>query len=175
MSASNLPHRDMQERVALIKERSLHPILFHRFKSCKFFFSFLQALGDEGYSDVLENRIFFFPVYRPAIQLKIDTPLNKGDNVIALDIMSLTALEKREAIAVLLHEIGHVVNPAKDAFENESNADEYAFARGFGKEIISSIPKLPQLPGEQNAQESSQKINGRRIERLKSKLTSQAL
>jgi hypothetical protein len=157
---------EMQKRLDLIKARTLNPILFYYWRKSAWFFDFLQAIGENGYEDISGNHVYFLPVYPPAIQFNLKIELTNGAKIVAMDMQSLNSLTKRESIAVLLHELGHVINPSKDPFENEFNADEYALSRGYGVEIISSIPKLPPLPGDAN----SDVINKRRVETIEAKL-----
>jgi hypothetical protein len=73
-------------------------------------------------------------------------------------------LAREEVIATLLHEIGHVVNPAPttDAYNEEGWADDYARHCGYEASLVIALSKL-------RASGDSESLNGQmqlRIDRI---------
>lgn len=61
------------------------------------------------------------------------------------DLVVRHRLTKKEATAVILHEIGHVTNPNGKRIGDEHDADGYALRCGFGLHLTSALEKLKSL------------------------------
>lgn len=68
-----------------------------------------------------------------------------------------------EETSIILHEIGHALNPNLKGIEGEFMADNYTSERGLTDEIISSLEKGKAIRPSEFATKSTEQ----RIERLK--------
>jgi hypothetical protein len=58
------------------------------------------------------------------------------------DLVTRHGLSQKEAIAVILHEIGHVTNTCGKKLGDERDADDYARHCGFGKHLADGLETL---------------------------------
>ena len=114
--------------------------------------------------NILEaNKIYFNPIFSPASQNKLNLDLEKGSNIITIDLNTVKLFSSEEGTAIVLHEIGHALNPDKKNIDGEYVADSYACERGFSQYIISSLEKGKMI----RPSEFSTKSTELRLERLK--------
>jgi hypothetical protein len=59
----------------------------------------------------------------------------------SIDINTIKLFSLEEGTAIILHEIGHALNPDLKGMEGEYAADDYACQKGFKEYIISSLEK----------------------------------
>jgi hypothetical protein len=71
-----------------------------------------------------------------------------------------------EGTAIILHEIGHALNPELKNMEGEYTADNYACDRGFSQHIISSLEKGKMIRPSEFSTQSTEL----RIERLQNNI-----
>jgi Zn-dependent protease with chaperone function len=132
---------------------------------------------------IRSQNIFLTVTSLPATTLILGDALKNLDSpklvVVELSLVKAGKLSAAEAIAMLLHEIGHIVNPpntdSDDALvemaandsawiqRQETCADDYARHCGYGDEIVSGLEKLANLQREDFATDEVR----RRIERIK--------
>ena len=72
-------------------------------------------------------------------------------------------MESNERIAILLHELGHAINPGIDSRSSEFNADDFVIERGFGNSLNESL----QRNIVDNPIEFDKEITKQRIERIR--------
>lgn len=122
----------------------------------------IQSLSVNDITSLVENKIYFNPIFSPASQNKLKLDLEKGSNIITIDLNTIKLFSSDEGTAIILHEIGHALNPKLKNMEGEYAADNYAFERGFSQQIISSLEKGKLI----RPSEFSTKSTELRIERL---------
>lgn len=120
-----------------------------------------KSLSDDDVLELEKLKVRFGLVIAPASQIS----LNVGEGVINLICFEkhfFRHFTKEETVAVILHEIGHAVNPDLKGDEGEFRADDYAVNRNYRASIISSLSKAREL----NLPGFDKEINHRRINRL---------
>jgi hypothetical protein len=90
---------------------------------------------------LVDNRIYFNPIFSPDSQNKLNLNLERGANIITIDLNTIKLFSSDEGTAIILHEIGHALNPELKNIEGEYAADNYASERGFTQYISSSLEK----------------------------------
>jgi hypothetical protein len=101
----------------------------------------IESLSIEDLQTLVRNKIYFNPLFSPASQTELKYKLDIGTKIITIDINTLKLFTTEEGTAIILHEIGHALNPNLKQMEGEYMADNYASERGFKNEIISSLEK----------------------------------
>ncbi len=91
--------------------------------------------------ELVKNKIYFNPIFSPASQNKLKKTLDDGSNIITIDLNTIKLFSSDEGTAIILHEIGHALNPELNNINGEYAADDYACNRGFKQFIISSLEK----------------------------------
>lgn len=121
-----------------------------------------KALTEDDIISLNELNIKFAIITAPAAQFTIDIE-GSAVNIICFEKHMLSKFSKEEVVAIILHEIGHVINPNNSNKDlHEFQADDYAVDRGYGGYIKSSLEKGI----DQNYEGFRQDINMRRIARL---------
>lgn len=98
-----------------------------------------HALTLEDWQLLQQSNIFFNIVFSPGVTSPVEINIPINSQLITLDYNSLIRFEPRQRVAILLHEIGHALNPQLTGKEAEFIADDYAIERGFGEDIVSSL------------------------------------
>lgn len=101
----------------------------------------ILSLSVNDIKALVDNKIYFNPVFSPASQNKLKLDLENGCNIITIDINTIKLFSSDEGTAIILHEIGHALNPELKNLNGEYAADDYACERGFKQYIISSLEK----------------------------------
>lgn len=121
-----------------------------------------ESLSETDYKILEENNIYINPLFSPASQSDLNINLYKGAKIITIDINSISQLSAEESIAILLHEIGHALNPFKKGENGEFAADDYAVGRNYKEALLKSLHSCKELwPSEFNKE-----ITEKRIQRL---------
>jgi len=120
------------------------------------------ALNERDYSDLEENNIYINPLFSPASQSDLVIDLPKGAKIITLDINSLKHLSSGESVAIILHEIGHALNPLEKGENGEFVADDFAIDRNYKDALLKSLVSCKKLW----PVEFEKKITEKRINRL---------
>ncbi|GHV10685.1 hypothetical protein FACS1894162_5350 [Bacteroidia bacterium] len=116
---------------------------------------FVELFKDK--SNIETNNIYFNLVWTPASKSKVDKDIQQGSHIISIEANIMNSLCYRECVALLLHEIGHIVF---DNSQNEFIADNYAVGKGFKKELISLLGKcLKLIPDTMDNELTKQRIN----------------
>ena len=120
----------------------------------------IQSLSIEDFNSLIEDKIYFNPIYSPASQNKLKFDLENGSNIISIDLNTIKLFSLDEGVAIILHEIGHALNPELKNIEAEYAADDYACERGFAQHIISSLEKGKLiLPNQFNSKSTELRID----------------
>lgn len=100
---------------------------------------FINSLSDEGLNRIVTDRIFFNAFYSPASnsQTKVAIPVNS--KVITFDANIFSRYPKSEQIAMLLHEMGHAVNPTLTGEAGEFAADDFAIKNRYSTALKKSL------------------------------------
>jgi len=101
----------------------------------------ILSLSLDDMTDLVENKIYFNPIFSPASQNKLKIDLGKGSNIITIDLNTLKLFSSDEGTAIILHEIGHALRPELKNMDGEYAADDYSCERGFTQYIISALEK----------------------------------
>ena len=123
----------------------------------------ILSLSIDDFNILEDNKIYFNPIFSPASQNKLNLDLEKGSNIITIDLNTVRLFSSEEGTAIVLHEIGHALNPDKKNIDGEYVSDSYACERGFSQYIISSLEKGKMI----RPSEFSTKSTELRLERLK--------
>lgn len=121
----------------------------------------LSSLSDDDIVNLQNANVKFSMIAAPASHIVLPEQSSKI-NLLCFEKHCLDLFDKNEVVAIVLHEIGHVLNPNLSDDKHEFSADDFASERGFKDFICSSLKKGIEmsLPG------FRQGINQRRIERL---------
>lgn len=122
----------------------------------------ILALSLEDLTELRQNRVYLNPMFSPAslTELRVELPANS--KVISIDINTLKIFTPDEGVAVILHEIGHALNPDKKGEIGEYVADDYAVSHSYKNSIISSLQRGIQI----RPDEFDNEITHKRIARL---------
>lgn len=127
---------------------------------------FIKLLEDEDFVAIDRNSVYFNCFYSPGSMTKVRYNIPIKSKLINIDLNYLKGLQPRERIAILLHELGHAINPEELNNEtNEFNADDFAIAKGFGSDLRNSL--ITNI--KKNPSEYDKEITRKRIERIKVK------
>jgi hypothetical protein len=102
----------------------------------------LNALSEQDKQGIDRLRIYLNPGFSPASQATTYRQLEPGANIVSFDLNFLERLSAKEVIAIILHELGHIIHPDNDVTQREYNADDFARTRGYGASIASSLNAL---------------------------------
>jgi len=125
----------------------------------------ILSLSANDMTSLVDNEIYFNPIFSPASQNTLKLNLKKGSNIITIDLNTIKLFSSDEGTAIILHEIGHALKPELKNIEGEFAADNYACDRGFAQYIISSLEKGKLI----RPAEFSSKSTELRIERIRNK------
>ncbi|WP_379777306.1 hypothetical protein [Flavobacterium sp. GCM10022190] len=123
----------------------------------------VKVLSLEDLKFLSDIGVYFNPIFSPASQTNIGKTIEHGSKVITIDINSLRKFTQSESVSIILHEIGHAINPWTKNEEGEYAADDYAIKRGYAEYIISSLEKGKRYWPE----EFDKQITQNRIDRIK--------
>ena len=123
----------------------------------------ILSLSVSDFATLETNKIYFNPIFSPASQNKLNLDLEKGSNIITIDLNTIKLFSSEEGTAIILHEIGHALNPEIKNIEGEYAADSYACERGFSQYLMSSLEKGKLI----RPSEFSTRSTELRLERLK--------
>lgn len=101
-----------------------------------------NALTESEIDHLVEMNALLVQSCAPSSRTTIKN-INVSGNMVLINIDHSYALRlsKEEVVGVLLHEIGHVLNPNKKDMEGEFAADKFANDKGYGYWIIEGIKK----------------------------------
>tara|TARA_R110002074_G_scaffold297889_3_gene469475 strand:+ start:96 stop:575 length:480 start_codon:yes stop_codon:yes gene_type:complete len=121
-----------------------------------------NVLSLDDWNQLQQQKIYFNVVFSPGVVSPIEKEISVGSQIINIEYNLLMQLSQKQRVAIVLHEIGHALNPIIKGQEGEFVADDYAIDRGYGEEIRESlnylIDKLPK--------EFDKPINHNRIDRI---------
>jgi len=123
----------------------------------------ILALTIRDIEELEVKNVYFNPLFSPASQTDLVINLCKGSKIITVDLNTLKLFSEDEGVAIILHEIGHALNPDKKGENGEFEADDYAVNRNYKNSIISSLEKAKLMLSEEFIKEITEK----RINRLK--------
>lgn len=126
----------------------------------------IQALSEDDINILINNKIFFNPIFSPASQSDLNIDLDCGSKIITIDINTIKKFSSDEGVAIILHEIGHAVNSDKKNETGEFAADDYAIKRNYGNSIINSLERGKKIMPDEFICETTEK----RILRIKEKI-----
>lgn len=101
----------------------------------------ITNLSNEDVTAIEQAQIYFNPVPSPASSSRLNKDLPARSHIITIDINCAEYYTAREIVAMMLHEIGHAINPTLTSMPGEFAADDYAVQRGFAADILSSLEK----------------------------------
>lgn len=119
----------------------------------------IQTLNDEDFIAIDNNNIYFNCFFSPGSMTDVRFNIPVRSKLINIDINFLKRLEADERIAILLHELGHAINPGVDSQSSEFNADDFAISRGYDKALKASLQRnLIDNPDEYDKEITRQRI-----------------
>jgi hypothetical protein len=122
-----------------------------------------DALSLSDVQNMCDHNIFFARTLSPSCtSVLVNTPSVDSLQLIIFECDHFSLFSPQERTAILLHEIGHALNPGLEGDENEFIADNFAIDRGYGPYIVSSIT----YGISRNLIGFEQAINQRRIKRI---------
>lgn len=153
-----------QQKAEKMANRMLNQVGISELAKLGVYKKLILSLSIDDFNILEAYKIYFNPIFSPASQNKLNLDLEKGSNIITIDLNTIELFSSEEGTAIVLHEIGHALNPNKKNIEGEYLADNYACERGFTKYIISSLEKGKLIRPAEFSTESTEL----RLERLKS-------
>lgn len=152
-----------QQKAEKMASRMLNQVGISELARLGIYKKLILSLSIDDFNALETNKIYFNPIFSPASQNKLSFGLEKGSNIITIDLNTVKLFSSEEGAAIVLHEIGHALNPDKKNIEGEYAADNYACERGFSQYIISSLEKGKLI----RPAEFSTKSTELRLERIK--------
>ena len=102
----------------------------------------LDLLTEEEIDVLIERNVIFTRTTRPASTLNIPALNVQGElNIVNFDHFSFRELLPEENVAIILHEIGHLLNANLKGINAEYAADEFAASKGYAKWIARGFRK----------------------------------
>ena len=150
-------------KAELMHKRMLNQFGINELANIGIYKKLILALSESDLQELTQKNVFFNPIFSPATQNDIAIAIPVGSKIITLDINTLKLFSSDEGTAIVLHEIGHAVNPSKKGQEGEFVADDYAVNRNYKDAVISSLEKGKSI----RPTEFSKQITETRIQRLK--------
>lgn len=98
-----------------------------------------HALSLEDWQLLQDRNVYFNLIFSPGVTSPIEITIQARSQLISLDYNTLINFQPRERVAIVLHEIGHALNPQLTGREAEFVADDYAIDRGFAEDIVSAL------------------------------------
>lgn len=98
-----------------------------------------HALSLEDWQLLQQQNVYINIIFSPGVTSPIEITIPIGSQLISLDYNTLNIFQPRERLSIVLHEIGHALNPQLTGSEAEFIADDYAIDRGFREDLISSL------------------------------------
>ena len=129
------------QKVEQLTSRMLNEYGLNQLASFGIYKKLFLLLSINDITTLVENRIYFNPIFSPASQSKLKLDLERGANIITIDLNTIKLFSSDEGTAIILHEIGHALNPELRNMEGEYAADNYASETGFSQHIISTLEK----------------------------------
>ena len=133
--------KDEERRAALMGQQMLSERGIAELARLGVYKALIVALSLQDLEQLQNNHIYFNPIFSPASKTDLNRNLENGSKIITIDINSLREYTIDEGVAVILHEIGHALNPGLIGEQGEYAADDYATTRNYGDAIISSLEK----------------------------------
>ena len=153
-----------QQKAEKMANRMLNQVGISELAKLGVYKKLILSLSIDDFNTLETNKIYFNPIFSPASQNKLNLDLEKKSNIITIDINTVKLFTSEEGTAIVLHEIGHALNPDKKNIEGEYAADGYACDRGYSQYIISSLEKGKLI----RPSEFSTKSTELRLEKIKS-------
>lgn len=122
----------------LFKQKSLFQIL----SSKQVHEQLVYALTEDEIDELLDLNLTFIRNFSPSS--KIDLTSVQVDGIMTLINIEGVIIKKllpEEITAILLHEIGHALNPEVSGIEGEFIADNFAAEKGYAKWIVNGLKK----------------------------------
>ncbi len=119
----------------------------------------IQTLNDEDFIAIDNNSILFNCFFSPVSITNVRFKIPVRSKLINIDINFLKRLEADERISILLHELGHAINPEVESQSSEFNADDFAISRGYNKAMKASLQRnIIDNPDEYDKEITKQRI-----------------
>jgi hypothetical protein len=150
------------KKAELMHTRLLNQVGLCRLAKLGIYKKLILSLEIGDLEKLIANNIYFYPFFSPSSQSVLQVGLPKGATIIGIDINSLSRFSSEEGVAIILHEIGHSLNPSLKGEEGEYAADDYAVCRGYKDYIISGLENGKVL----YPTEFDKEITNKRISRL---------
>ncbi len=128
-------------KLDIIKKQMINEYSFTQLAKKGIMKLLIDSLSIEDCNLIQANAVYFFVSLSPASQLKVRVLVPIDSNLIFIDGNCFDEFSEFELTSILLHEIGHSLNPDLKSEKGEFNADDYAVKRGYKKSIISSLLK----------------------------------
>ncbi|WP_163172480.1 hypothetical protein [Bacteroides sp. 51] len=96
-----------------------------------------QALDIPTLEEMVRKNIFFLPMYSPASISAVQIP--ESSIVISFDIHFIIKIGCLHTVAVLLHEIGHTMNPNANWMTDEFYADDFVISHHFKDQLLEML------------------------------------
>lgn len=139
---------ELHQLITLIRGQFINETGTAKLTELGIFKAFVLSLSKDDVQQLVDGHIFFNPIWSPASVSNLNRSLPVPAKIITIDINAMAQFSVEEGVAVILHEIGHAINPDIKGMDGEFIADDYAASRGFGDFIVSSLEqnreKFPQ-------------------------------
>jgi hypothetical protein len=122
----------------------------------------MNALSDKDLTELSKHNVRMVMTHAPACCFHIP-PTEGKVHLLCFDSHTLGRFPKEHIVAMILHEMGHVLNPNLSGDEFEFKTDDYAIDRGFGAHLASCLERGIEL----ELVDFDEEMNHRRIERIR--------
>lgn len=153
---------DNLKKAELMHTRLLNQVGLSKLADLGIYKKLILSLEIDDLERLIAENIYFYPFFSPSSQSVLSLELFKGTTIIGIDINSLSLFTIEEGVAIILHEIGHSLNPSLKGENGEYAADDYAVCRGYKEYIISGLERGKNL----RPLEFNKEITNKRISRL---------
>ena len=123
-----------------------------------------QVLSESELHAFTAMNLFFLPMYGPAACGPISRGLPNDSRIISIDLTFLRSLGREEMVAIILHELGHLLHPEAHGLDADFLADSFAIEKGYAMWVISSLQKIEKgFPHHANPDGSKKRIEKIRL------------
>ncbi len=126
-------------KIQIVQNRMLNEYGMSQLINQGVFKKLVQSLSVNDLENLVDNKIYFNPLFSPASQTELKNDLERGSKIITIDLNTFKLFNSSEGTAIILHEIGHALSPKIKGMEGEFIADGYALERGYKQYIIDSL------------------------------------
>lgn len=147
----------------LFQQRFLSSGICGELSKMKIYNELIHCLSKNEIIFIDEKKIYFNCFLSPSSEIKLQYDIPKESRLITFDINLFKNMPPEEAIAIILHELGHIFNGGNNEIEKELNADKFVLSHNYENHLLNSLETFRKS----NPKEFDKEVTLIRIESIK--------